>query len=140
MSVIHPDGRRVEPSPNAFLASISVAMGLGEPAPAIEQFSSNSNRQVLVIDTYELLSPLEGWLLENFLPRLPGNTLVVLASRNAPSILWRLIPAGKANLLRCPCVTFHRKKAPIISPGGKHPPTSATRLPDLPTGACWLIL
>jgi hypothetical protein len=44
---------------------------------------------VLLIDTYELLGPLDTWLRELFLPQLPDRTLVVLAGRNPPSPAWR---------------------------------------------------
>jgi hypothetical protein len=41
-----------------------------------------------LIDTVEMLAPLDNWLCETFLPQLPEDTLLVLASRDAPSPAW----------------------------------------------------
>ena len=35
--------------------------------------AERANRQVILVDTFELLSPLEDWLREAFLPELPGD-------------------------------------------------------------------
>src|SRR5262249_47315488 len=47
---------------------------------------------VLLIDTYESLAPLDTWLRESFLPQLPARGLVVLAGRNKPEAAWRTDP------------------------------------------------
>jgi hypothetical protein len=44
--------------------------------------------QVLLIDTYELLEPLDDWVREQYLPSLPGDALVVMAGRRAPGARW----------------------------------------------------
>ena len=54
---------------------------------------------MILIDTYELLAPLDNWLREVFLPQLPENVLVVLAGRNPPSPGWRADP-GWQTLVR----------------------------------------
>jgi AAA ATPase domain len=46
-------------------------------------------RLVLLIDTAEALRPLDTWLREEYLPRLPASSLVVLAGRDAPDDRWR---------------------------------------------------
>ena len=53
----------------------------------------------ILIDTYETLAPLDGWLRETFLPQLPQSTLVVLAGRRPPSPVW-LVDPGWATLVR----------------------------------------
>ena len=50
------------------------------------------DRHVLLVDTYELLTPLDSWLRDQFLPQLPAQALVVLAGRNPPSAGWRVDP------------------------------------------------
>jgi hypothetical protein len=40
---------------------------------------------VLLVDTYETLAPLDGWLRETLLPELPGGHLIVLAGRDPPA-------------------------------------------------------
>ena len=47
-------------------------------------------RRVLLLDTAELLAPVEDWLREQFLPSLPAGTLIVLATRHAPGPRWRV--------------------------------------------------
>jgi len=42
---------------------------------------SSSDRTVLLIDTYELMGSLDGWLREELIPGLPSDSLVVLAGR-----------------------------------------------------------
>jgi hypothetical protein len=76
------DLRSIEPSPPAFRAA------LADLVP-----------RVLILDTYEAASPLDGWLRERFLPSLPTETLVVIAGRAAPAQQW-LVDPGWRELLR----------------------------------------
>ena len=46
-------------------------------------------RSVLFIDSFEFYRPLEAWLREEFLPRLPLGTIVVFGSRLRPTPEWR---------------------------------------------------
>ncbi len=91
--VISLDGRHVQPTPEAFLNALRQAMGLAveeageDPMAALA--AQGSRRRVLLVDTYEVLEPLDGWLRDVFLPRLSENMLVVLAGRQPPSALWR---------------------------------------------------
>jgi len=51
--------------------------------------SSGQVRWVLHLDTMESARPLEGWLRQVLLPVLPGDSIVVLASRHPPDGPWR---------------------------------------------------
>ncbi|GAA1614383.1 ATP-binding protein [Actinoplanes couchii] len=51
---------------------------------------------VLLIDTYELLEPVDDWIREQYLPSLPGDCLVVIAGRQPPGPAWRADPAWRA--------------------------------------------
>lgn len=55
----------------------------------------SGERPVLLIDTYELLEPLDDWVREEYLPSLPGDAVVVLAGRRAPGPRWRADPAWR---------------------------------------------
>lgn len=82
------DSRNLDPSPPRFGAALGMALGLADPSDwqaALEQ----AQRPVLLIDTYEVLTPLDGWLREHFLPELPAGSLVVIAGRNALDAAWR---------------------------------------------------
>jgi len=56
-------------------------------------------RAVLMIDAFEWCSELEGWLREQFLPRLPDGVLVALAGRQPPEPAWRVDPSWSGALL-----------------------------------------
>ena len=82
------DGHNTSLSPQGFLQALSLAMGLDEGQSPLEVFGRLSGR-VLLLDTYEMLAPLDGWLRETFLPQLPAHTLIVIAGRNPPASAWR---------------------------------------------------
>ncbi|MER8223538.1 ATP-binding protein [Streptomyces sp. NPDC094143] len=77
-NVIRIDARTVPASPAGIEASATGAFAA---------------RSVLLIDTFERCQGLETWLRDHFLPRLPGDTLVVIASRLPPAVQWRADPA-----------------------------------------------
>jgi hypothetical protein len=94
--VLHLDGRNVEPSPDGFVDALRAALGLGpgaSPLDALATCPEFGPRQVLLVDTYEVLAPLDAWLRDVFLPELPDHVLVVLAGRQPPAPAWRADPA-----------------------------------------------
>jgi hypothetical protein len=93
------DAREIDPSPEPFLAALRQAMGLLADAPPRAALSLDGQRQVLLIDTYEALAPLDGWLRDVFLPQLPADALIVLAGRDPPATAWRSDP-GWQDLVR----------------------------------------
>nr|BFE58341.1 ATP-binding protein [Dactylosporangium thailandense] len=73
-TVIQVDGRDVDPSPDGLRAAV------GWPLPA---------GAVLLVDGYEQLTPIDGWLREQCVPSLSADTVVVLAGREPPAAPWR---------------------------------------------------
>ncbi|MGB3544677.1 ATP-binding protein [Rubrivirga sp.] len=71
------DGRDLEARPAAFEAAAEAALG------------SPTGRRVLLVDTYERIDALDGWLRRSFLPALEDGDLIVIAGRNRPSAEWR---------------------------------------------------
>ena len=98
-SAFYIDGRDTEPTPDAFVSAVGLAMGLSSPPIPSLQTLASQQRCVLLVDTYETIAPLDGWLREVFLPQLPGDVLVVLAGRHPPSTQWRADP-GWQTLIR----------------------------------------
>ncbi len=96
--VIYADARNMEPTPDAFQAVLAMAMGLAPTASVIQALSEAAHfrRPVILIDTYEILTPIDGWLREVFLPQLPENVLVVLAGRLPLSSAWRTDPGWQS--------------------------------------------
>ncbi|MFZ0545886.1 MAG: hypothetical protein WAM60_10640 [Candidatus Promineifilaceae bacterium] len=93
------DARDLDTSPTGFMASLRQSLGISDPAKVFETLSAMNGRILLLIDTAELLVPLDGWLRDIFLPQLPGNVLVIIAGRNPPSLRWRTDP-GWQQLMR----------------------------------------
>ncbi|HMA33228.1 MAG TPA: ATP-binding protein [Chloroflexia bacterium] len=96
------DGRNIDPAPEEFTAALQDALGLPPPAAPLDALAAASRRQVILIDTYETLAPLDTWLRESFLPQLPDNTLIVLAGRNAPAPAWRTDPGWQGMVRALP--------------------------------------
>ena len=90
--VVYLDGRNVGPDPDPFLAALRKGLGEDGPDMPLQFLAAAAGRAVLLIDTAELLAPLDGWLRDVFLPGLPGNVLVVMAGRHPPSLAWRTDP------------------------------------------------
>jgi hypothetical protein len=85
--VIHLDGRTIESSPPGFLLALRRSLGLEDGAALpVDDWPAAG---LWLIDTYELLAPLDVWLRETLLPQLPARSLVVLAGRNPPASAWR---------------------------------------------------
>lgn len=91
VQAVYVDGRDIDPSPASFQETVQRAFNLPESG-TIEKDLGENGRIVLLVDTYDLLTPLDGWLRDTFLPKLPDNFLVILASRQPPASAWRSDP------------------------------------------------
>ena len=80
------DGRNIQPTPDGVFNALRELTGAENPLDVLPE------RHVLLVDTYELLTPLESWLRDQFLPQIPAHAMVVLAGRNPPSAGWRVDP------------------------------------------------
>lgn len=85
--IVHVDGRNIQSSPPGFLSALSYALGLERESQA--PWSHWPQNGVLLIDTYETLTPLDAWLRETCLPQLPAQSMVVMASRDPLAPAWR---------------------------------------------------
>jgi hypothetical protein len=88
------DGREVDPSPDGLRAALTPALA-ELPAPAV------------LIDHYEQLTALDGWVRREWVPELPADGVVVLAGRDAPDPAWRLLPGWRelGCVLRLDCLS-----------------------------------
>ncbi|PAP75504.1 ATP-binding protein [Rubrivirga marina] len=84
VAVARLDGRDLDPTPVAFAEAADAAL------------SADADRRILLVDTYEQIEPLDGWLRRTFVPGLRASDLVVLAGRNRPSADWRTAWPGEA--------------------------------------------
>jgi hypothetical protein len=93
------DGCSIEPVPKAFMTALQSALGLATDEPPLAFLASRPGRFVLLIDAYEALASLDDWFRDTFLPQLPGNVFVVLASGEPPAAAWQA-DVGWESLLR----------------------------------------
>lgn len=84
--VVRLDGRELAPTPGAVLEALGEIPGIGGEAELGEH---DDDRLVLVIDGYEQLAALDGWVRDDLLPRLPSSALTVIAARHPPDAAWR---------------------------------------------------
>ncbi len=87
LRAVRLDARHTDGTPASFLKSLSRALRLSPEQPAIDEL--NAVPTVLAVDTFELMGPLESWLLDEFLPRLSTDVRVVTAGRRLHSPRWR---------------------------------------------------
>ncbi|MFF4621721.1 ATP-binding protein [Nonomuraea jabiensis] len=107
-----------------------------EPSSAEAELVLRHADGVLLVDNFERIQGLEGWLRERFLPRVPMRALVVIAGRNPPDMRWRADPgwagalevlplrdlrAGDARTLLDSCGVPAESREPLLAFAGGHP-------------------
>lgn len=90
--VVSLDLREVDPSPGGVRLAVEAAASGASDGDILQA-------DVLLLDTYELASALDGWIRESLVPALRADALVVIAGRLPPSPGWLTDP-GWRRLLR----------------------------------------
>ena len=100
-TALYLDGRNIEPTSGGLLIALRNAVQTTHPSAVLPEgdlaaiwqtLDTRHKRSVILIDTYESLTPLDGWLREELLPNMPDNVLLVLGGRQVPSSAWRADP------------------------------------------------
>ena len=86
---VYLDARHIDLSPDAFTKTLGASLGIHNGASLPDHLDAAPQRSVILIDTYEALTPLDAWLRMTFLPQLPDTVLTVLAGRNPPDAAWQ---------------------------------------------------
>jgi RecA/RadA recombinase len=73
------DGREIDPSPDGLRTALDDSAGA----------------EVLLIDGYEQLAPIDRWIRGEFIPSRPADHVVVLAGRDPPAPAWRTDPGWR---------------------------------------------
>jgi hypothetical protein len=87
-------GSEIDPSPDGFRQAVEAA-GAAGGARADGGF-------VLLVDGYEQLGALDGWLRQEYVPSLRAEDVVVLAGREPPAAAWRTDPGWRHLVAVCP--------------------------------------
>ncbi len=82
------DARKIDASPKEFLKSLATALDIDSNL-VLNEINSQAAKVLIVIDSYELLKPLDAWLREVFFPQLSQNTIIILAGRKPLTAPWR---------------------------------------------------
>ncbi len=94
------DGRQVEPTVPGALAALGAALG-GPPPPsaaaAAERIAA-AGVDVLVIDSFERLNLLDGWIRNELASALPATVTTLLVGRRGPNVAWRTAPGWRTLL------------------------------------------
>ena len=92
--VVRIDCRTVEPTVHGFLTELSGALGAPPSTveEVVERLSSFDERIAITLDTFEAFRLMDTWIRQVFVPSLPVNARVAIASRNPPSPAWRTTP------------------------------------------------
>ena len=111
--VLYLDARDIEPTPAAFMEALRHASDRKDGAEdqQKEPFLSSSERQVLLVDTFEALAQMDRWIRERFLPRLPAETLLVLSGRRPRSPGWKADPGLKTLVRALPIRNLSRSES-----------------------------
>ncbi|HEU5327486.1 MAG TPA: ATP-binding protein [Thermomicrobiales bacterium] len=96
VAVARLDGRDIDSVPDAFLGALAGSLGVAAGDALDRALLAPAARRVILVDTYEMLTPLDGWLRETWLPQLPETVLVVLAGRQPPPVAWRADPGWQS--------------------------------------------
>ncbi|MEU8079979.1 AAA family ATPase [Catellatospora citrea] len=90
--VVQVDGREVDPSPAGVQTAVRLALGPQCGDSPVAQLPAGA---VLLVDGYEQLTAIDGWLRDAFVPGLSTDNVVVLAGRDAPAAPWRTDPGWR---------------------------------------------
>ncbi|WP_326725809.1 ATP-binding protein [Streptomyces sp. NBC_00243] len=91
-TVVQVDGRDVDLSPEGMQTAVRLALDPQRGDSPIAQLLTGA---VLLVDGYEQLTPIDGWLRNELVPGLSADNVVVLAGRDPPTVPWRTDPGWR---------------------------------------------
>ena len=100
LTAVTVDGRQVEPTVPGALAALGTALGVPAPSSALAAAReiAAAGVDVLVIDSFERLNLLDGWIRNELISALPASVTVVLVGRRGPNVAWRSAPGWRSLL------------------------------------------
>lgn len=95
IAYIHLDGREINAHPSSFIEALHDKLQLRPFENVFDALEKLVENQVLFIDTYEKLNPIDDWVRQRFLPQLPSHFSTVILGRNPPALAWTIDPGWK---------------------------------------------
>ncbi|MBV8884209.1 MAG: hypothetical protein JO235_09470 [Chroococcidiopsidaceae cyanobacterium CP_BM_RX_35] len=134
LRTIYLDARNIEPTPDSFLSTLRFVMRLPPLDSPLQSLAAQGERHVILLDTYELLVPIDEWLRQEFLPQLPDNTLTVMAGRHSPALGWRTDLGWQALIHLLPLRNLSPKESRIYLTQRQVPPEQHQAVLDFTHG------
>lgn len=91
-TTVYLDAQTIEPSPSMFKGALQATLNATPSQTLQEVLTAQPAATVFFVDSFELLTPLDGWLRDEFLPQMPTNVVMIFSSRMTPPIGWRTDP------------------------------------------------
>jgi hypothetical protein len=104
---INLNGRDFTPQPAVFLEAMQNQLPDCGNEDFFESLAALQKRVVLFLDSYERFSPIDDWLRQDFLPKLPDNVCTVIASRRPPSPAFLSDPGWQMLMRTMQLRNFH---------------------------------
>jgi hypothetical protein len=97
---VNLDGHHMEPTVPGALAAIGAALGESTPPSpsAAAAMIATAGVDVLVIDSFERLNLLDGWIRNELTRALPATVTTLLVGRREPNVAWRTAPGWRTLL------------------------------------------
>jgi DNA-binding CsgD family transcriptional regulator len=100
LNCLRLDGLRMELTVPGALTALGAA--LGGPAPASAAAAAEeiaiAGLNVVVIDSFERLNLLDGWIRNELVRALPASVTTLLVGRRGPNVAWRTAPGWRTLL------------------------------------------
>jgi len=95
------DARNFEATSEAFLNVLALVLS-SAPETLMVQLGITESPLVIIIDSFDDLAPLDGWLRDEFLPQLTERILVVLAGKQPLPAPWQADDGWQQVVYRLP--------------------------------------
>lgn len=125
------DCNDIEPTEVGFRAALSAGVD-GDGASATDKgfgwLGGCAEKVVVCLDQYEVLHLLDTWRRQAFVPALPANVRLLIASREEPHTAWHRLPAGTFDAMRLgPLSDIHSRTLLPGSASRRARPTASRR-------------
>lgn len=131
--VIEVDSRFADGTPSGLLAGIALAVGVAPTTPE-DVAASVGRRDVLLIDTLDLVPGGAEWLVRALWPHLPAEALLVFASRAPQPSDWTLDPGIAPLCIELPLGCLSRTESLRVLAATKAPAETHARIADAMRG------
>jgi hypothetical protein len=124
------DGRVIEPTASGFLGALARELGCGGVSSVADAGRALDRADVgtLVVDSFERLNLLDGWLRNDLLVALPADLTTVVVGRRPPNLAWRTASGWRQLLAEVVVGPLDDRDARLLVDRRGLPPDAAARV------------